>query len=295
MLTSRGVKPQSFEYVAARELDHAVATLAEHGEDAKVLAGGQSLVPLLALRLASPPVLVDINRAAGLDTVEVAPGWVSIGATVRHRAFERGEAAGLVPGPLGALLARVGRHIGHPPIRNRGTFVGSLAHGDPRAEWALLAVTLGARVVLVSAAGSRELAVEDFLGGPFAPDCRAEELLVRARLPVLAPGTGTGFSERSRTGGAFMTAAVCAVLTCEPGGTVATARVAAAGPLSRPTRLAEVEAALLGRRAGEPGLAAAVAQELVVPPSAEMAAPVATRLFTALCADAVGQGLEAAA
>ena len=139
----------AFDYRAAGDLGEALGVLAAHGEDAKVLAGGQSLVPMMHLRLARPAVLLDINRLPGLDGAAVVDGELRLGALVRHRRLERP----FVADPLGALLAAAARHVGHLPIRVRGTFAGSLAHADPAAEWCLIAVTVDARLVLASASG----------------------------------------------------------------------------------------------------------------------------------------------
>src|SRR4051812_32596162 len=156
------MKPASFEYHAPKTIDEAVRLLAELApQDGRVLAGGQSLVPTMAFRLARPAHLIDINAVAGLDRLAVRDGALRIGARGRHADFHRpvGEA------PLGRMLAAVVRHIAHHPIRLRGTFCGSLAHADPAAEWSLVAATLDAELVAVSAAGERRIGARDFFRG----------------------------------------------------------------------------------------------------------------------------------
>jgi carbon-monoxide dehydrogenase medium subunit len=237
------MKPQSFGYRAPGSLDEALELLAEHGDAASVLAGGQSLVPLLNLRLARPELLVDINRLPGLDAVGVEADRVRLGALVRHRALERPPE----PGPLGRLLARVAPRVGHPPIRNRGTVCGSLAHADPAAEWALVGLAAGAEVGLASAAGRRRLAVDALLDSPFATHRRPDELIVDVTFPRWPPGrVGTGFVERARTAGSFAQLAVCVVVRGD-GERVAAADIAVAGVGGRPVLLPGAAAALVGQ------------------------------------------------
>src|SRR5260221_8908249 len=156
------MKPARFRYHAPKTIEEAVDTLAEvAADDGRVLAGGQSLVPIMAFRLARPAHLIDINAVAGLDGLVARDGVLRIGARVRHAAFHRP----VVEGPLGTLLANVVRHIAHYPIRLRGTFCGSLAHADPASEWCLVAATLGAGMVATSTRGSRTIFADDFLQG----------------------------------------------------------------------------------------------------------------------------------
>jgi carbon-monoxide dehydrogenase medium subunit len=246
------MKPQSFEYRAPGSLDEALDLLAEHGEAASVLAGGQSLVPLLNLRLARPALLVDINRLPGLDTVRVGAGTVALGALVRHRALERPPE----PGPLGRLLARVAPWVGHPPIRNRGTVCGSLAHADPAAEWSLVGLAAGGQVSLASAGGQRRLGVDALLDSAFATHRRPDEMILDVTFPRWTPGrVGAGFVERARTAGSFADLAVCAVLRVDAadgldgadGRLVAAADIAVAGVGGRPTLLPGAAAELIGQ------------------------------------------------
>lgn len=255
------MKPQSFEYVAPRDVAAALDVLARHGDEAKVLAGGQSLVPVMNLRLARPAVLVDINGVTALAALEVRDDHVAIGALVRHRALELGRAG---RDGLGALLSRVAGHIGHVPVRVRGTFAGSLAHADPAAEWGLVAVTLGAELDIVGPGGPRVLAAEEFLVGPFTTALRPDELLVRVRVPRRA-GWGYGFAEQARTHGAFAQAGACAALAVD-GGVVTAARVGVMGAGGRAQLLPGVARALAGAPvATAPDTAAAAAPEELAP------------------------------
>ena len=174
--------------------------LAEYApDDGRVLAGGQSLVPTMAFRLARPHHLVDINGIEALRRLAVENGKLVIGAGVRHQAFRHP----VINGPLGTLLAMVMRHIAHYPIRTRGTFCGSVAHADPASEWCLVAATLGAEMVARSARGTRVIAAADYFQGIMTTALEPDELLVEVRLPVLAAGVRTGFYEFNRRAGDF--------------------------------------------------------------------------------------------
>lgn len=238
---------EAFDYRPAGELAEALDVLAEHGDEAKVLAGGQSLVPMMHLRLARPSIVLDINRLPGLDHASAADGELRLGALVRHRRLERP----VVADPLGALLAGAARHVGHLPIRTRGTFAGSLAHADPAAEWCLIAVTVGATLVLTSASGERVVAADDFFDYPFVTALRADELITEVRLPLLGARTGVAFHEHAPTAGAFAQAAACATVTVR-GGEIAAARIAVGGVAGRPRALPVAAEALIGAAAPAP-------------------------------------------
>ena len=202
------MKPASFRYHAPKTVDEAVALLAEvAADDGRILAGGQSLVPTMAFRLARPSHLVDINGVAALNRIAVADGKLVIGACVRHAAFHRP----VCDGPLGKLLTDVVRHIAHYPIRNRGTFCGSLAHADPASEWCLVLAALDGEVLAKSARSERVIAARDFFKGIMTTALADDELLVEARLPILAAGTACGFYEFSRRAGDFALAAAVGV------------------------------------------------------------------------------------
>ena len=243
---SKTVKPAPFEYHAPSTVEEAVAVLAEVApRGGRVLAGGQSLVPAMALRLALPAHLVDINGVKSFERLAVDAGELSIGACVRHAAFHRPA----TQGPLGTLLSQVVRHIAHHPIRTRGTFCGSLANADPASEWCLVAATLDARMVARSVRGTRRIAPADYFQGAMTTALAADELLLEARVPVLAPDTCFGFSEFSRRAGDFAIAMALATyrlrnrVMTEP-------RVGVGGVESAPRRIVEAEAALEGKRPG---------------------------------------------
>ena len=234
------VKPAAFEYFAPRTVDEALSFLA--GVDgAKVLAGGQSLVPAMNFRLARPAALIDINQIGGLDQVTITDGQVRIGASTRHRSLENPD----VPGPLAVLLREMARHVGHMPIRVRGTFGGSLAHADPAAEWCLLARTLDATIVAGSTAGEREIPADEFFATVFTTTLRPDELLTEVRVPQLTDRHLVGFSEFSRRAGDFALAMV-AVAVEVADGIVQTARIGAGGVSDVPVRLTAAESALTG-------------------------------------------------
>jgi aerobic carbon-monoxide dehydrogenase medium subunit len=231
-----------------------------------VLAGGQSLVPTMAFRLARPAHLVDINGVAALDRLTVFEGKLVIGACIRHAAFHRP----VCDGPLGKLLSEVVRHIAHYPIRNRGTFCGSLAHADPASEWCLVLAALDGEVVAKSARGERVIAARDFFQGMMTTALRDDELLIEARLPILAADTRCGFYEFNRRAGDF---ALAAALGCYrvDGGKIVEPRLAVGGAEVNPRRIAEAERALLGGVPGDKAFrAAAAAATAAIDPMEDM-------------------------
>jgi carbon-monoxide dehydrogenase medium subunit len=247
------MKPAVFRYHAPRTIDEAVALLAQVApEDGRVLAGGQSLVPTMAFRLAKPGHLVDINNVAGLDHLAVKDGKLVIGACVRHAAFVKP----VCEGPLGTLLADVVQHIAHFPIRNRGTFCGSLANADPSSEWCLVMTALDGEMVARSAGGTRTIPAREFFQGIMTTALREDELLVEARLPLLPAGTRCGFYEFSRRAGDFAMAAAIGVYRLD-GGKIAEPRVAVGGVEPNPRRIAEAERALTGAEPGDKAFRAA--------------------------------------
>ena len=237
------MKPAPFVYHAPKTVDDALANLAEFGpQDGRILAGGQSLIPMMAFRMARPAHLIDINTVAGLDRLAVEGDVLSVGACVRHAAFHRP----VVEGPTGALLSRVVRDIAHYPIRLRGTFCGSLAHADPASEWCLAAVTLGAEIVAMSRRGRRVMAADDFFEGMMATALAEDELLLEARLPLLPPETRFGFYEFSRRAGDYALAMALVTFRLQDGVIVAP-RIGIGGAEARPRRMAAAEAVLAGR------------------------------------------------
>jgi carbon-monoxide dehydrogenase medium subunit len=236
------MKPAPFRYHAPKTVDEAVAMLAEVApQDGRILAGGQSLVPTMAFRLARPGHLVDINGVEALGRITTTADKLSIGACVRHAAFYRPVAEG----PLGQLLSTVVHHIAHHPIRTRGTFCGSLAHADPASEWCLVAATLGAEIVARSKRGTRSIAAEDFFAGIMTTALDEDELLTEARLPILPADTRFGFYEFSRRAGDF--AIGMALVTYRiKGGLIIEPRVGIGGAEPQPRRIGDAEAALRG-------------------------------------------------
>lgn len=248
------MKPAPFTLHRPRSLDAALALLDRLGEDgALVLAGGQSLVPMMALRAVYPGDLVDINAIPGLDRLEVGPETLTIGALVRHARFHRP----VCDDPLGALLTAVCARIAHYPIRQRGTFCGSLAHADPASEWCLVAATLGGSVQLASTAGTRRLAADAFLEGPLSTARAPGELVLAAELPLLGAGTRWGFYEFNRRSGDFALGMALVTFALQDG-RIAAPRVGLGAIEDRPRRIPEAEALLDGAAPG-PGTFAAAA------------------------------------
>ena len=237
------MKPAPFTYHAPTSLDEAVALLAQWGpQDGRILAGGQSLIPTMAFRVARPAHLIDINGIGELARISVKDGALSIGACVRHAAFE----SDTVPGPTGALLRTVVRNIAHYPIRTRGTFCGSVAHADPASEWCCVMAALDGIAVLRSRRGVRRLRAREFFQGVMATALEEDELLVAAELPLLAEGTRTGFQEFSRRKGDF---AIAMALVCYrlDNGVMVEPRVAIGGAETHARRVPQAEQALRGR------------------------------------------------
>jgi carbon-monoxide dehydrogenase medium subunit len=234
------VKPAPFIRHVPRTVAEAVTILGDvAAKDGRVLAGGQSLVPIMAFRLAKPAHLVDINEIAELGRIHSDGKTLSIGALVRHVAFHKA----VVAGPLGAMLAHVARHIAHYPIRTRGTFCGSLAHADPASEWCLVAATLDATMVAKSTRGERLIAAKDFFAGIMATALAEDELLVEARLSLPPADTKFGFNEFSRRAGDFAMSAALVSYRLQ-GGKMIDARVGVGGAEASPRRIAEAETAL---------------------------------------------------
>jgi aerobic carbon-monoxide dehydrogenase medium subunit len=241
------MKPAPFVRHVPRTLDEALAILSQvAGQDGRILAGGQSLVPIMAFRLAKPAHLVDINEVEGLDKISSDGKTLSIGACVRHAAFHKPVA----DGPLGKLLTFVARHIAHYPIRVRGTFCGSLAHADPASEWCLIAATLDAIMIARSTRGTREIKVPDYFDGIMSTTLAEDELLAEVRLPVLTSDTKFGFNEFSRRAGDFAMASSLVTYRLQ-GGKIVDAHIGVGGAEPSPRRIAEAEAALNGQAPGD--------------------------------------------
>lgn len=216
------MKPSPFEYHGPTDLGETLAILAEVGPHGKVLAGGQSLIPMLNMRLAAPTHLIDINRVAELDTLSVDRGGVHVGALARHATVERSaEAATAQP-----LLRQALRLVAHPVIRNRGTVVGSLVHADPSAEMPAVLALLGGSVRLARVGGEREVAAGDFFTGPLESALEPGELAVSAYFPAVPERSGTAFCEVARRHGDYAMAGVAALVTLDEDLRIVAARVA---------------------------------------------------------------------
>ena len=236
------MKPPRFEYLAPASLDEALAILAEHGDEAKVLAGGQSLVPLLSFRLVRPGYLVDLNEIPGLAYIRQDDGGVAIGALTRQRAV---ETSALVRERV-PLLADAMPHIGHAQIRNRGTIGGSLAHADPAAELPAVVAALDGRLVVRSARGERVLSPEEFFVAYLTTSMDPRELLVEVRLPAAPPRTGTAFVEVSRRHGDFALVGVAASVTLDERGVCTRCAIALTGVGPTPVVAREAARQLVG-------------------------------------------------
>lgn len=235
------MKPAAFEYVVAESVEAAVAALA--AGDAKILAGGQSLVPMLNFRLLRPATLIDINRIPGLAFIRDEGDAITIGALTRHHQIETSP----VIATHFPVLTEAMAHVAHLAIRNRGTIGGSLSHADPAAELPMMAVLLDARLRLVSASGARTVAARDFLVDALTVDLAEGELLTEITLPKLPPHTGWGFAEVSRRSGDFALAAVAATLTVA-NGAIAQVRIAMTGVAPTARRASDAERMLAGTR-----------------------------------------------
>lgn len=236
------MKTPRFDYHAPDTLEEALALLAEHGDEAKILAGGQSMVPLLALRLASPSFLVDVNRIQSLAAIDDRGDAVAFGAIVRERAAEKSS---LVRDKV-PLLADALPFIGHVAIRNRGTIGGSVAHADASAEIPAVVAALEGEVVVRSTRGERVIAAVDFFQGHFSTALEDDECLVEVRFPAMAPGTGWAFQEIARRHGDFALVAVAATVALDGSGAISDSRIALVGVGSGPVRAHAAEVALVG-------------------------------------------------
>jgi aerobic carbon-monoxide dehydrogenase medium subunit len=238
------MKPPDFEYVRPSTVPEAVAALASSPDDAKVLAGGQSLVPMMNFRLAAPALLVDINRISDLAFVEARDGGVAIGAVARQADV---EASALVLQDCPLLAEGLG-HVGHPQLRTRGTVVGSLVHADPAAETPAVALALGARVTVSGPRGLRTIAAVDFFQTYFTTDVAPDEIATEVWFPAAPEGSGSAFVEIARRPGDFSMVGVAATVQLADENIVSAA-LAVSGVGERPVRLHSVEGALDGARA----------------------------------------------
>lgn len=238
------MKPPRFTYHDPTSIAETTALLARHGDDAKLLAGGQSLMPMLNFRLVRPGHVIDINRVAGLDHVSAAAAGLRLGAMVRQRALERSA----VIRERCPLLSEAIVQVGHPQIRNRGTIGGSLVHADPAAELPAVMVALDATLVLERATGRRAMKALEFFRAMLTTAIEPDEMLVEVEVPPAPERTGFAFEELALRGGDFALAGVATVLTLAADGTIARARIVTLGVESRPAPVVKAERSLVGAR-----------------------------------------------
>ena len=248
------MNPASFEYLAPDSLDAALEALARHGWDAKLLAGGQSLIPVMNFRLAQPAVLIDLNRIRDLDHIQPeGPGGLRIGAMTRQRSLERSaEIAARAP-----LLQEAVPFIAHPQIRNRGTLGGSLAHADARAELPALAVALRARLRLQRAGGERWVEARDFFTGLLSTALEPEEILTEVALPPMPERSGWAFQEVARRHGDYAQVGLAAVVSLDEAGRCSEARLVYLSVGDRPVEAREAARLLAGAEPSDDTIAAA--------------------------------------
>jgi aerobic carbon-monoxide dehydrogenase medium subunit len=251
------VKPPAFGYSRPESVGEAVATLVSAGPEAKVLAGGQSLIPLLNMRLAVPSHLVDINRLTELCYVSIADGQVVIGALARHADVLADPAVTAAQPLIGQALALVA----HPVIRNRGTTVGSVVHADPAGEMTAVLALLGGTVIMAGTGGERSVVAKNFFLGPLESDVRPGELATRISLPVLGPRAGCAFAEVSRRHGDYAVCGVAAMVELDRAGAVSSARAAYLSVAGTPLVLDLTEAGT------DPAAAGRLARDRVTPTS----------------------------
>lgn len=263
------MKPAAFIYKRPGSLNEAVAALAEHGAEAKILAGGQSLVPLLNFRMVRPAALIDINRVPGLEAVaEREDGGIRVGALTRHHMLETSP---LVKRRF-PILHEAMRHVAHLAIRNRGTLGGSLSHADPAAELPMMAVLLDAEIAITAASRTRRLPARGFFVGALTTALDEDEMVTEVSFPALPAATGWGFEEVSQRSGDFAVAAVAALLTLQ-GDKVSQARIALMGVDETSIRATLAEKTLVGERRSDDLLrAAADSARAVVHPTTDLRA-----------------------
>ena len=260
------MKPAPFRYVAARTIEQALQLKAEHGDEARYLAGGQSLVPTMNFRLTQPAMLIDINplgELAGLGSIKNGGGRVSIGALTRYRMLERDpKIAEQVP-----LIDEALPHIAHPQIRNRGTIGGNLAHADPASEMPAIVLALAGRLRAQSVRGERWIAAADFFVGALSTTLEADEMLMEVELPVAPPRSGSCFMEVSRRRGDFAIIGVACTVRVDEAGRCAEARIGLCNAGDGPIFAAQACESLVGRQIGvaEINEAAALVQGAIDP------------------------------
>ncbi len=261
------MKNPPFTYHRPETLAEALALLAEHGDEAKILAGGQSLLPVMALRLGRPEHLVDINRLPDLDSISVSDGGVSIGALVRHATAERSDALATAAPLVHAAMP----YIGHRAIRSQGTVCGSIAHADPAAEMPAVCLAAGATMVATSAEGTREIAAADFGEGYLTTALQPTEILTEVRFPAWSPTARGTVVEVARRHGDYALVGLACMIDA-PGGTIASAALSFFGVDNTPVRIPEAEAFLVGKAIDDTDAFAAAGDRVAstIEPSADV-------------------------
>jgi CO/xanthine dehydrogenase FAD-binding subunit len=249
------MKPASFKYVRASSLDHALSVKAEYGEEARFLAGGQSLIPSMNFRLARPAVLIDINGLAELAAIDLERN-IRLGALTRYCALERNSTF-LSACPL---FADALPHIAHPQIRNRGTIGGNLSHADPASELPAIALAMQARMKIKSSRGERELGASEFFVGILTTDIRPDEMLAEIVFRPLPRATGTCFMEIARRRGDFALAGIAAMVTLDEEGDCTAIRVTLCGVGDTPIDASDAAASLIGQRCTDQAIEAVAAE-----------------------------------
>ena len=238
--------PKAIEsYFVPTQVSEVLALLQQHGEHVKLLAGGQSLMPLMKLRLAEPRAIIDLNHVASLGDIKEKDGCLHIGALARH--------ADIAVHPLMqqsyALLADAARNIGDPQIRNRGTIAGSLVHADPAADYPPAVMALDGRLAIAKADGSRRtISAADFIGGPLMSDIAEDELVTRIEIPTPAPSSGGAYAKHSQVAGDFATISVAVQVTLDSAGTCLQAAIVVGGVMPKPCWANQVAALLRGKK-----------------------------------------------
>jgi CO/xanthine dehydrogenase FAD-binding subunit len=257
------MKPAPFKYIAATSLQHALALKAEHGDDAKFLAGGQSLLPTMNFRLARPAILIDINGIEGLAGIHPSGETTRLGPLARYRTLQRDAAFTRAFPLIGEALP----HIAHPQIRNRGTIGGNLSHADPASELPAIALALRARFRVRAAKRERWIEASDFFAGALTTDLAADEMLVEIELPLAKPRTGSCFMEIARRRGDFAIAGVAAMVTLGAGNQCTEVRLAFCGVGETPVDASAAAGALVGHQPTEAAIGdvAAAVQKMIDP------------------------------
>ncbi len=287
------MKPSLFDYCSPQSVGEVVSALsADPG--AMILAGGQSLVPAMNLRLASPTRLIDLKNVAGLSDIVVEDGVIKVGAMVRHRDLELDETAHAA----NPLIREMMHYVAHVPIRNRGTVVGSLCHADAAAEMPLLLVLTGGSVTAVGPDGTRDIAAGDFFQFHMTTSRASDELILRANIPVLPDGAGYAFHEFARRQGDYAIAAAGAIVTLDSSKSVTAARVGACGIASTPVLLEAVEQAVLGMQLTDEVIETAARKAgdaVTLPDDMHATAGYRRHLLAGLVRKALGEAAERAA